>query len=275
MRLTSFHITRLLIAMLLFCFKSNAQQLAFHHLTVENGLSQNAVLAIGQDNQGFIWIGTYNGLNKYLPGPDRFKRILSPSNSVITYHCLYEDRKGNIWAGTNAGLYRVNTEKGDKPELVEFAPTGSSGDRGVRAILEDRSGDFWIGTTMGLFRIRKSGNQTETKHFQHNPQDATSISSDFITAIEEDRQGRIWVGTHINGVNQYDSRTGVFKRFTHQPGGKSIINNNIRKLLIDKESRMWIGTQEGISVLDEQGNNLYSFQQNDGDAESLSQNSVY
>jgi ligand-binding sensor domain-containing protein/signal transduction histidine kinase/DNA-binding response OmpR family regulator len=320
MRLNPFHIIRLFFALLLFCSKGNAQQLAFHHLTVENGLSQNAVLAIAQDNQGFIWIGTsnglnrydgyrfkvyqsrvndsttltgnsilsimsdskknlwigtYNGLNKYLPGPDRFKRILSPSKSILTYHCLYEDKKGNIWAGTNAGLFQINTANGDKLEHIDFAPKDSSGDWSVRSILEDRSGNFWIGTTMGLFRIRKSGNNTETKYFRHNPQDAGSISSDFITSIEEDRQGKIWIGTHINGLNQYDSRTGVFKRFSHQPSGRSIINNNIRKLLVDKESRLWVGTQEGISILDEQGNNLYSFQQNDGNTESLSQNSVH
>lgn len=315
MRLNPFYITRLFFALLLLSAKSNAQQPAFHHLTVENGLSQNAVLAIGQDNQGFIWIGTsnglnrydgyrfkvyqsrandsttltsnntlsilsdskknlwigtYNGLNKYLPGPDRFKRILSPSNSILTYHCLYEDRKGNIWAGTNTGLYRINTTN-DQLELVNFAPKDSSGERIVRAILEDRSGNFWIGTTMGLFRIRKS----ETRAFLHDPQDATTISSDFITSIEEDHQGRIWIGTHTNGVNRYDDRTGLFKRFLHQPSGQSIINNNIRKLLVDKESRLWVGTQEGISILDEQGNNLYSFQQDDSNTESLSQNSVH
>jgi len=315
MRLNPFNITCLFFAFLLSGLKSNAQQPAFHHLTVENGLSQNAALAISQDNQGFIWIGTsnglnrydgyrfkvyqsrandsttltsnntlsilsdskknlwigtYNGLNKYLSGPDRFKRIASPSNSTLTYYCLYEDRKGNIWAGTNAGLFRINTTN-DQPESVDFAPVDSSAERSVRAILEDRSGNFWIGTTMGLFRIRKS----ETKAFRHDPQDATTISSDFITSIEEDHQGRIWIGTHTNGLNRYDDRTGLFKRFAHQSSAQSIINNNIRKLLVDKESRLWIGTQEGISVLDEQGNHLYSFQQDDGNPESLSQNSVH
>lgn len=315
MRQRLLHIITVLLA---FVMAGHSQQLSFHHLTVENGLSQNAVLAITQDSQGFmwigtsnglnrydgyrfkvyqsrlndsttltgnsmlsllndshknLWIGTYNGLNKYLPGADHFKRIASPSKDILSFHCLYEDRMGTVWAGTNAGLYKINAK--DELELVDFAQTGKAGSWGVRALLEDRSGNFWVGTTTGLFRLGKSGNMRDIEYFVHNPQDPQTISSDFITAIEEDRQGKIWIGTHINGLNQYDSRTGLFKRIQHQPAGGSIINNNIRKLIVDKESRIWVGTQEGISILDAQGNLLKSFQQDDSNTESLSQNSVY
>lgn len=305
--------------LLLLQIAAQAQPFAFHHLTVENGLSQNAVLSIGQDHQGFIWaatsnglnrydgyrfkvyqhratdsntlssnsilsilsdsrknlwIGTYNGLNKYLPGPDRFQRIKPPVKAPLTYFCVYEDKKGIIWAGTNAGLYRINTADNDKPELVDFAAQGNAASWSVRSVLEDRSGNFWVGTSTGLFRIRKSGTIADIKYFQHHSQDAASLSSDFITAIEEDRQGRIWIGTHTNGLNQYDSRTDQFKRFLHQGPG-TIIHNNIRKLLLDKDGRLWVGTQEGISILDEQGKLHHSYQQDDNDPESLSQNSVY
>ena len=314
MRLKLLHITLLLA----FTTAGFAQQLSFHHLTVENGLSQNAVLAIAQDNQGFMWIGTsnglnrydgyrfkvyqsrpndsttltsnsmlsllndskknlwvgtYNGLNRYQPGPDHFKRIVSPSKSPLTYHCLYEDKKGNLWAGTNAGLYKINAN--DQLELTDFVKSGQADSWGVRALLEDRSGNFWIGTTTGLVRIRQSANGQEVDFFHHDPKDPNSISADFITTIEEDRQGRIWIGTHTNGLNQYDTRTGLFKRIQHQSAGQSIINNNIRKLVVDKESRIWIGTQEGISILDVQGNLLRSFQQDDTNPGSLSQNSVH
>ncbi|MCG2616944.1 response regulator [Terrimonas sp. NA20] len=311
------HITTLLLFSVI---TACAQQPSFHHLTVENGLSQNAVLAISQDSQGFmwvgtsngldrfdgyrfkvyqsrpndsttlssnnllsllndsrknLWIGTNNGLNKYLPGPDRIKRINTTDKKQLMYHCLYEDKKGNVWAGTNKGLYKINTVAGDKPEIFDFAGTGKPDSWGIRAILEDRSGNFWIGTTTGLFRLSKSGSTTELTSFYHDPKNPNSISSDFITAIEEDRQGRIWAGTHMNGLNQYDSRSNLFKRIQHQSSGQSIINNNIRKILVDKEGRLWVGTQEGISLIDQEGKLLQSFQQDDNNPESLSQNSVH
>ena len=320
MRLLPLHITGLLLFALLWQAGLRAQQPAFHHLTVENGLSQNAVLAIGQDHQGFIWagtsnglnrydgnrfrvyqyrandsttlssnnilsvlsdsrknlwVGTYTGLNKYLPGSDRFRRMVLPSSIPLSIYCLYEDKKGKIWAGTNAGLYLISTADNEQPELVDFAGTGNAASFGVRSILEDRSGNFWVGTTTGLFRISKSGNRKDIQLFKHIQTDPSSLSSDFITAIEEDRQGRIWIGTHTNGLNQFDSKTGRFTRFLHQPSGNSIIHNNIRKLLVDKDSRLWVGTQEGISILNEEGNLLNSYQQDDNNPESISQNSVY
>lgn len=307
----------------LFCglaLYGQAQQPAFHHLTVENGLSQNAVIAIGQDSREFIWIGTPNGLNrydgyrfrvyhskpndsttlnnnsilsilndarkncwigtstglnKYLPELDQFKRIEAPGRTIFTAQCIYEDKKGNIWVGTNTGLLKLNTDKADQLEAVTLPFQKDAAPWFVRAVLEDRSGHFWVGTTKGLFMFKKSGDMTDFSYFLNDPQKPETISGDFITSIEEDRQGKIWIGTHINGLNQYDDRTGKFKRFFHQAAGNSIINNNIRKLLADKEGRLWVGTQEGISVLDEQGNNLYAFQQNDENPESLSQNSVH
>ncbi|MEO5683234.1 MAG: two-component regulator propeller domain-containing protein [Chitinophagaceae bacterium] len=316
-----FHIIRLLCIVLVMAHPGYSQQPAFHHLTVENGLSQNAVLAIGQDSRDFIWIGTSNGLNrydgyrfkiyqsrandtttltsnsilsilndskkncwigtsnglnKYLPALDRFKRITLPGRNNLNYQCLYEDKKGRIWAGTSAGLFQINTAKNDLPELIPLpAQKDAAAGWVVRTVLEDRSGHLWVGTTNGLIRFEKSGNSSDYTYFKNDPLDPQTISGDFVTSIEEDRQGRIWIGTHINGLNQYDTRTGRFKRFQHQSSPNSIINNNIRKILVDKEGRIWIGTQEGISVLDDEGNSLFSFQQNDESPESLSQNSVH
>ncbi len=319
--LNQVHIIRLLLVLLVVTTGLSAQQLAFHHLTVENGLSQNAVIAIGQDSRDFIWIGTSNGLNrydgyrfkvyksraadtttissngilcilgdskknlwtgtgnglnKYLPQLDQFRRIPFPGKKQLTWQCLYEDKKGRVWAGTTGGLFIINTEKGDRPEPVILPKLADSMKNwSIRTIFEDRNGNLWVGTTCGLFKFKKSEVGADFTFFRHNLLNPQSISGDFITSIEEDRQGNIWIGTHRNGLNKYDSRTGNFKKFLHQPSGNSIINNNIRKLLVDKEGRLWAGTQEGISVLDDQGNILFSFQQNEEHSESLSQNSIH
>lgn len=315
------HIISLLLIVQLAVTRLCAQQPAFHHLTVENGLSQNAVIAIGQDSRDFIWIGTSNGLNrydgyrfkiypsrnndtttpssngilcilgdskknlwagtnnglnKYLPGVDQFKRVPLPGNKIVTWQCLYEDKKGRVWAGTTGGLFLIHSAGTDQLQPVSLPTLADSlNNWSVRTIFEDRNGNLWVGTTQGLFKFDKSEVGSHYQFFRHNEKDPNSISGDVITSVEEDRQGNIWIGTHINGLNQYDNRTGIFKKFMHQPTGNGIINNNIRKLLVDKEGRIWVGTQEGISVLNDQGNTLFTFQQNDEQAESLSQNSVH
>ena len=86
----------------------------FRHLTIENGLSQNSGYCITQDKQGFIWIGTEAGLNKY----DGYKIKVyeseasnpnSLSNSFV--HSVYIDQQGMFWIGTESGLNRFDSEK--------------------------------------------------------------------------------------------------------------------------------------------------------------------
>lgn len=75
----------------------------FEHLTIEDGLSQNSVLAILQDHQGFFWFATRDGLNRY--DGYHFKHFHSnhqDSNSISGnfINGLYEDNQSRLWIGT-------------------------------------------------------------------------------------------------------------------------------------------------------------------------------
>lgn len=310
----------LTVLLLLLAMPGKARQTAFRHLTVENGLSQNAVIAISQDSHGFLWMGTPNGLNRYdgyrirqfqsRPNDsttlstssvlailhdsrkdlwigcfdglnryderlDRFNRIKSPIQKSVAFYALYEDTQGRIWAGTDHGLFYI-----DPAQPQQLQPVLLPGQQGidqqwnVRAILQDRKGQLWVGTTTGLLQMSRPGISTGILHYKHQPGTPTSISADFVTTLAEDRYGKLWVGTHSNGLNAFDANTKTFTRFLHT-NGPSIISNTIRKVLIDKQGQLWIGTQEGVSILDETGRHLQSYQQNDRDPASLSHNSVH
>lgn len=314
----------LVIAFTLLMVKAGAEihKPAFYHLTMENGLSQNAVLSIAQDERGFMWIGTsnglnrydgyrfriyqsrhddsltlsnnniisilvdsrkrmwvgtYQGLNQYDSRLEAFTRIESPLDHSIPYHCLYEDRKGTIWVGTGEGLYTLETsdEKGTV-KLKPFAlPTPLNGlaRADVRSVTEDRNGNLWIGTTTGLILLRNNNSAHNYTVFRHEEGNAASISANFITTVAEDRQGRIWVGTLNNGVNVLDVSTGRFHQL-HTAAG-ALINNNVRKIINTRTGVMWVGTQEGISLVNEEMKAVMAVQQNDDDRESLSQNSIH
>jgi ligand-binding sensor domain-containing protein/signal transduction histidine kinase/AraC-like DNA-binding protein len=286
--------------------KSSGQAMSFQHLTVEDGLSHNAVLAIIQDGRGFLWYGTRYGLSRYDGGRFRIYRnkpgdtTSLPDNQIMS---LYLDRHQVLWAGTAAGLARYDPvqdrfervllhagrqtginciyedRKGrrwiggnnglymqDSEGLHAFKPPQIAG-YVVRCVYEDKKGQLWIGTNMGLTRMTANGMEI----IRRQPGNPSSLSMDFITAITEDRAGRLWIGTQTGGVNIYDPATG---HFTHllQP---AIVNNIVRRILPDRSGNMWVGTQEGLSVINPQTLQHSDHQHDPAKEQTLSQNSVH
>ena len=183
----------------------------FSHLTSEDGLSNNMVRCILQDNQGFMWFGTQDGLNKYDGYTFTVYRHLrsdgdSLSNSTVT--ALHQDRMGVFWIGTVVGLdsFSGSGNVFNHHQAIEEE---------VNVIYEDSSGILWIGTaSAGLFRYDREID--EFTQFIHDPEDPYSLSDDEVLSIYEDRSGILWVGSAYSGLNSLDissmdgSSPGVF-----------------------------------------------------------------
>ncbi len=106
-------LTRLKRAILLVfacvCGAASAQQIQY--LSIDNGLSNNSVNTIFQDHYGFMWFGTYDGLNRYDGYNFKiFKNHWGDEKSLINNHvnCIVEDKENRIWAGTEKGLVYYN-----------------------------------------------------------------------------------------------------------------------------------------------------------------------
>lgn len=131
-------------------FRSAGQNVAFNHLTVENGLSNNSVLSIIQDGQGFMWYGTRYGLNRY--DGQRFKIYKGGINDegLFDYmvNCLFVDAGKALWAGSPNGLNKYNAEK-DVFDRITLDPV-PPGSRAINCMLEDHRGRMWVGTSSGL-----------------------------------------------------------------------------------------------------------------------------
>ena len=292
---------------------AHAQQMAFNRLTVEDGLSQNSVLSIVQDHRGMLWfgtryglnrydankfktyhsnsnstslsddyvisllcdskknlwVGTQNGLNRYNARKDAFDRIpislkSNPSHQIV--NSLYEDRKGNVWIVMEKSLVVFTPEGGLRPIVIK-----SFADRTIRCVIEDSAGKIWLGTSKGLMKAEGK--------FPHLSFSGTAIDGqlreDYINTIAEDRFRKLWIGTFGNGLKNYDPRTNITKNFTHlKNDNKSLINNNIRKLVFDNEGKLWIGTQEGLSIKGHT-DEFTNFTHHPSTNSSLSQNSIY
>lgn len=127
-----------------------SNNIRFETLSMEDGLSQNSVITMLQDRQGFMWFGTEDGLNKYdgyqftiyKHDPENEQTI---SDNLVSK--IYEDSNGNLWIGTRSGLDRF--ERSNETFLhFQDDPLNPNSVQGkwVTSIMEDSSGNLWIGT---------------------------------------------------------------------------------------------------------------------------------
>jgi ligand-binding sensor domain-containing protein/signal transduction histidine kinase len=220
--------------------------LRFERLNSGQGLSQNSVLSIAQDQQGYMWFGTWDGLNRFdgthftvYQNNDQESTSLSDN----TVSVLYVDRDGILWAGTpDGGLNRFDrhTEKFDH---FHFDPTDpqSLSSNCISAILEDSAGNLWVGTcNSGLNRLDRQTGQFVHYHQAHN--DPKSLGNDAVTIIYEDHQGTIWVGTG-SGLDRYKPDINGFTHFVNDPDNpSSYAGATPTAILEDRNGAMWIGT---------------------------------
>lgn len=241
-----------------------------------NSISNNNITTLYTDSKGSLWIGTGGGLDRYNPQRDAFERIWINGSRAGNIYAIYEDKKGRIWIGSTTGLHLL-TDRKKKTFLTFTADEKGNGIAGnvVRAIYEDHTGVLWVGTSNGLTKLRSQNGHYQFETFKHEPGNPGSISADYITTIAEDAQQQLWVGTQNSGINLYMPASRSFTRFSHrsqQPSG--LINNNIRKILFTK-GKIWVGTQEGLSLIDPLTKAITSYQHDAVNKNSLSQNSIY
>ncbi len=254
---------RLLFACLLLVgTKVNAQDFKFNHLSVKSGLSQSVINCTIQDEKGFMWFGTQEGLNRYDGYNFRiFKRDPEDTNSLSNnfIYALKQDKKGIIWIGTNGGglnSFNPITEKFTHYLNDSKNPTSISNDV-VHVIHEDKAGKLWIGTDGGMNEFDPLTGKFI--RYENNPIDPFSISSNHVYDILEDPSGNIWVGTYGKGLCMYDQSSRRF--FNYELSGtdfdrlfpKNIPSDlkrreqclQIRSLLQFDESHIWLGTNGG------------------------------
>lgn len=222
----------------------------FENLSIENGLPQSSAIAILQDQQGFLWVGTEEGLARYDGYEFKvFKKDLNDPYSISNNYVkvIFESKQGELWIGTRGGglnRFDPTTEK-FKRYLHNPDNPNSLSDNGIHAIAQDKQGYIWIGTDKaGLNRLDPVTEQFT--HYRHQTKNKNSVSDDAISVIAPDEQGSLWVGTWNNGLTYFNSATGQFTHYHHEPENpNSLSHNAVSAIYQDGLGNLWLGTRGG------------------------------
>ena len=225
------------------------QSIKFEHLTQQDGIKQPQILSIYQDNHGFIWFGTYNGLHRYngydmkvyMAKEEDSTSLLSP-----TVHEITEDPRGNLWIGTTSGL---NQYQSKTDNFKQFGKNPGEPDIlskiQIRNIHFEKDSLLWIATYgSGLLRYDRSIQEVRT--YSHEKGNPNSLPSNKINDFIVDDSGRFWIGTADGGLCRFNRQKGTFTNFPRDPDNPASWNNDVVNSIIPaSDSTLWVGTWTG------------------------------
>ena len=227
--------------------------IVFENITTAQGLSQNTVTSILQDQKGYLWFGTRDGLNRYDGYGFRIYRLIpGEPNSLVDNIVLamIMDRDGKLWIGTEGGGISIfDTEAETFTNYShDRANADSLSHNQVFCLREDREGVVWIGTADGLNAFKRDSGKFV--RYRHDPANPNSLIGSRIQTIYEDRRGALWVGT-TTGLSRFDRATGGFVSYVHDPRDRRSLNDDsVIAMYEDRADRFWIGTMAGLTVFD-------------------------
>ena len=196
----------------------------FRSYGAREGLSDGFVRALHEDRAGTIWVGTDNGLLRFVG--DRFERV-DNTNGVapIAVHAIAADHEGGLWVG-GSRLIRLNGST-----VREYPLDGGASQNRVKSILETRDHTVWVGTVSGLNRL-----DPRSARFER----VAGIKGT-VRVLRQPSDGGLWIGMIGQGI-----RLSTGGKYIRMIAPESLPSNTVLNIFEDDEQNLWIGTQAGL-----------------------------
>ncbi|MDZ4813319.1 MAG: diguanylate cyclase [Pseudomonadota bacterium] len=249
----------------------SAQTARFRSLTDVDGLSQMSAMAMVQDREGFLWVGTQVGLNRYDGTKMRvFIRERDHPRSISEHYVssLLSAADGSLWIGTLNGLNRFDPASEQFETFLPLAGDASSlAQQKINTLLFDADGVLWIGSDGGLSRY-----QAARRNFDNFGAD---LADPRVLALAPDGSGGFWVGTAA-GLLRFDVTQQRFSPVLVAAPTSASLRDSIQALRLDRSGELWIGTKNsGLLRLSPRSGALVQWRHDPANARSISHNRVY
>ncbi|WP_172665910.1 two-component regulator propeller domain-containing protein [Flammeovirga sp. OC4] len=220
-------------------------------------LSSKKVTSLYKSEDGTIWVGTHNGVNKLVvnkKGRLKFKRYLYKRKNDILVNAIINDHNGNVWLGTSYGLFVMR--KGQK-NFERFAKlTGQKlTNNAVRCLTVDHKGRIWVGTYDGLNIIDKELNVIAK--INHSPQNTSGLTGNNIRSLFTDNNGGVWISTYFGGVNYWSDQLMGFEKFDERHGTQ-LGYNVVNAIVEGANEKIYFGTEGGGLTIYDSKNQIFS-----------------
>ncbi|OIN57195.1 hybrid sensor histidine kinase/response regulator transcription factor [Arsenicibacter rosenii] len=233
-------------------------QFRFEHLTVNEGLSHSDAMAVVQDQQGFIWVATNKGIDRY--DGYEIKPYLLPidnenglSNNRV--RALHVSPEGVLWAGTEGGGLNVYNLNQDRFICLHMKPGGRSREllqllnqSEIVALAVDKQGRIWAGTKQHGVFIVQAGTDGDVQWLKQVKLDTPRSRFCSITDLVIDKSGTLWIAAANEGlfrlsINQPEAVAGLVTAFAKR---------NVMALAPDRQNGLWVATDSQVMWLSDE-----------------------
>ena len=218
-------------------------------------ISSNYTHRCCEDKQGNIWIGTFEGLNRYDRQTGTFTRYVKRENSRSLSNSsiwgLYCDLQGTVWVGTySGGINYFNPQK----QIYREYQASTKEKEGlsspiVKRMTEDNEGNLWICTEKGS--LNKYDPKTQTFQWFAHKDMPDKLAKGNVRAIYYDSiQKVVWTGVHLEGLYRLDLKTGRSANYRHKPEDGTSIPSNLIEDILPYQGRLILATDNGVGLFD-------------------------
>lgn len=214
-------------------------QVIFSKINQTDGLSNDRVSSIVKEKNGFVWIGTGNGLNRY--DGDKIK-IYNKQNSDLSSNSISDlliDHTGKIWIATLGGGLNLYNPSNDKFLTYKNISTDKKSipSNELNTLFEDSKGTIWLGTKNGFSFFNEK--EQIFKNYQFEGKNIYSNGHNDVRSIYEDDDKNLWIGTFGGGLNKFNPITAKIDRINSL---STISPNYIHSICGINKNEILIGT---------------------------------
>jgi diguanylate cyclase (GGDEF)-like protein len=242
------------------------------------GITDKGVLvtALHVDRRGTVWIGTPAGLARFDATSDRFALLRHRDGDPSTLPdkrvtAIFEDDAQRLWVGTVGGLALLDPRTETFTSFRhEPADPSSLPDSHIVTIFQDRTGLLWFGTKSG------GAASWNPRSWSFGHRRVGDPAADNIAAFAEDSTGTLWIGSYGGGLTSIEHHGDRVRHRTHDAADpRSIGDNYVMALLVDRRDQVWYGTMTaGLERLDPATGKIKRFVHDRADPRSLAANGV-